>query len=254
MLDIYDLTPHLVSDEKFRKSLFNEFGEKYATKLLSQLERDSEEIYSNIDFQDFLSYQLSCESETVWSGFSFSPDDPENIDSQFPFRVMEYAGRFYVTALELEDEGFFQSCEDAKEYIYNTFDYICEEGQIPSTDLPNPYITIAPKPTEEIFLCKYELFIGAVAEVDESLYLQRYEDRDEIYVTHPWTSGISIPKSSDPLNAGLQLLELVLKKKCGFEWPSRFLEAGLLDEQMFNKVKTKVEIEFEEYRKLKSDI
>ena len=69
-----------------------------------------------IDVHDYLVDEIGNESRTVWNGLIPATHDT------YPVDVNEYAGVFYVWAMEYDDVGYFLSLDAAKGYVYGNWE------------------------------------------------------------------------------------------------------------------------------------
>ncbi len=77
-----------------------------------------------LDIHIFFEDEIVEASKTVWEGVTFDPDDEDNPDTNYPVRIQEYEGVFYVWALEFDDVGYFLSLEDAKSEVFGNWEFV----------------------------------------------------------------------------------------------------------------------------------
>jgi hypothetical protein len=65
---------------------------------------------------DLLTDEISCGADTVWSGLMGSEDEP------FGVHVRAYERVYFVHAIEYDPVGYFQTLQDAVDYIFNTWE------------------------------------------------------------------------------------------------------------------------------------
>jgi hypothetical protein len=128
-------------------------------------------------------------------------------------------------------------------------------------------------PDDARFACAYELNL-VVDQFDEATFLRRTETTDELWIgagkypsarvgmpngtaTPKEFEGeelsrigcvFAVPRKDDKLTACLKLMELFFRARIGFEWPSRFLVSGIVDQSAFNNLVGRIEHELEENR------
>lgn len=135
----------------------------------------------------------------------------------------------------------------------------------PDVIFANPWLKKTEKttslPDDARFACSFEQnFI--IDLFDVTAFFHRTETTDELWMA----AGVYIPtdferaklsdvgcvfavqRKGDELTACLRLLDMFFRAKHGFEWPERFLVAGIIDELAFINLVKRIENELEENR------
>ena len=102
-------------------------------------------------------------------------------------------------------------------------------------------------PHDAQFICSYEIYFG-VDSFKEPAYIRRSDMGEELWVADYYDRyGLAfvIPPGGSIESASTALLDMIIRSRVGFYWPTRFHTTGILDEQGFNDIVKRIDAELD---------
>lgn len=112
-VDLEGALTRLAENESFESVLVKEFGRPVAKAMHAIMKAGKFTGEAADSLHDFLIDAIVNDSTTAWSGLINSCDD------DWPIRVQEYFGIFYVWAMEYDNVGYFLNKDDALFYVFS---------------------------------------------------------------------------------------------------------------------------------------
>jgi hypothetical protein len=120
-IELSKTLPTLAANESLRAALVKEFGAAIAAEMAAMLDAGKFDGESGITLHDYLLDALINDYDIVWSGTT------KGCDGDYPVYVSCRFGIYCVWALEYDTVGYFLTLDDAKSYIYGTWDDVSED-------------------------------------------------------------------------------------------------------------------------------
>lgn len=103
----------MAESEALESILAKEFGRPVAQAMRTMMRTGKLSGEVGDDLHDFFIDAIVNDSSTAWSGLINSSGE------DWPIKVQEYFGVFYVWAMEYDNVGYFLSREDALSYVFS---------------------------------------------------------------------------------------------------------------------------------------
>ena len=107
----------------------------------------------------------------------------------------------------------------------------------------NPWSrTTARLPRDARFVCAYGLYLG-IDTIEEEVFIRRADDQDELWTANELGRGRAVvaPREGNQADAALNLLDVLIRSRVGFEWPSDFISGGIIDKEVFERIVSNIE-------------
>lgn len=236
----------LLTSNTARTALINSVGEDDARHILAMV--DSGRLKGKVGkiIRDFFRSEIINSSKTVWYA-RISRPKKQDINNRLYMGINEYEGVFFAWDREFGNKGYFLSANEAEKYLdYNWGRYeIGTCGVWPNayfeedSDPWEAYYFEQAIPAEALHLCSYEYFM-IVQEFEVSVYLHRTGDTDELWISEDYAHHkeplFTVPRKNSVHSAGKRLFDLYIRGSVGHRWPSRFIDAGIINEDAFDNI------------------
>ena len=68
-------------------------------------------------------FEDSAQASLIWSGYTYDPNYPEDVDRKFPVNITEFCGFYRLYMMEMESV-YFMELSNASEYLCMEYDYL----------------------------------------------------------------------------------------------------------------------------------
>ena len=74
-------------------------------------------------------FEDSAQASLIWSGYTYDPNYPEDVDRKFPVNITKFCGFYRLYMMEMESI-YFMELSNAREYLGMEYDYLQGIGRL----------------------------------------------------------------------------------------------------------------------------
>ena len=110
-VNLEKILPTLLKSGSFHSVLCKQFNISAADQMVLMMRDGAFSGSAGDDLENFLGDAVVNDSEIAWTGLIKGSED------NYPVSIQNYHGVYYVSALEVDDVGYFLDFESAKRYL-----------------------------------------------------------------------------------------------------------------------------------------
>lgn len=116
-LSYEDVLEIMAGSRRACDALAKAIGKEHASEAVAMLQSQSLEGELGDEIRDFFLCEIGDQGESVWVGSLREYDSHDREEVEWPIGIMKYEGVFFISALEIDNMGFFSTKAAALKFV-----------------------------------------------------------------------------------------------------------------------------------------